>query len=189
MPDLKHPDHGPVDAPVHDDEAQTGEDGVAGEMLRAGMRRVASPVTVVTAASNGEARGATIGSFTSVSLDPPLVSFNVQKESSFYATLAEAEVFAIHLLTDAQAELANHFALPDLTSEAQFRDVSHAQVEPGQPPILRDTFGVLYCQRYAVHDAGDHALFIGRVERVVEAEGRGPLLYYARSYRGVGGEV
>ena len=189
MPDLKHSDHGPVDAPVHDDGAHADEGGVDGEMLRAVMRRVASPVTVVTAAANGEARGATIGSFTSVSLDPPLVSFNVQKESSFYATLSEAEAFAIHLLTDAQAELAHHFALPDLTSEAQFRDVPHVQIEPGQPPILRDSFGILYCQRYAVHEAGDHALFIGRVERVVEAEGTGPLLYYARSYRGVGGEV
>lgn len=189
MPDLKHPDHGPVDAPVHDDEAHIHEGGVDGDMLRAVMRRVASPVTVVTASANGEARGATIGSFTSVSLDPPLVSFNVQKDSSFYATLSEAEVFAIHLLTDGQAELANHFALPDLTSEAQFRDVPHVQIEPGQPPILHDSFGILYCLRYAVHDAGDHALFLGRVERVIEAEGTGPLLYYARSYRAVGDEV
>jgi flavin reductase (DIM6/NTAB) family NADH-FMN oxidoreductase RutF len=189
MPDLKHPDHGPVDAPVHDDEAHAGEGGVDGDMLRAVMRRVASPVTVVTAAADGEARGATIGSFTSVSLDPPLVSFNVQRESSFYATISRADAFAIHLLTDGQAELANHFALPDLTSEAQFRNVPHVQLEPGLPPILRDTFGVLHCQRYAVHEAGDHALFIGRVERVIEAEGTGPLLYYARSYRAVGGEV
>ena len=157
--------------------------------FRDALGRFATGVTLITCASAIGPVGITANSFASLSLDPPLVSFNVQKESSFYATLAEAEVFAIHLLTDAQAELANHFALPDLTSEAQFRDVSHAQVEPGQPPILRDTFGVLYCQRYAVHDAGDHALFIGRVERVVEAEGRGPLLYYARSYRGVGGEV
>ncbi len=158
-------------------------------MLRAVMRRVASPVTVVTAAADGEARGATIGSFTSVSLDPPLVSFNVQKASAFYAALSRAEAFAIHLLTDAQAELANHFALPDLTGEAQFADVPHVQTAPGQPPVLEDTFGVLFCRRFAVHDAGDHALFIGRVARVLEAEGAGPLLYYARSYRAVGGEV
>jgi flavin reductase (DIM6/NTAB) family NADH-FMN oxidoreductase RutF len=158
-------------------------------MLRAVMRRVASPVTVVTVASGRERRGATIGSFTSVSLDPPLVSFNVQKASSFYAAISNTDAFAIHLLTEGQAELANHFALPDLTSEAQFRDVPHDQPAPDRPPILDGTFGVLHCRRYAVHDAGDHALFIGRVERVVEAGGEGPLLYYARSYRGVGGEV
>lgn len=187
--DLKHPDHAPVDAPVHDDEEHVGEGGVDGDMLRAVMRRVASPVTVITAAADGEARGATIGSFTSVSLEPPLVSFNVQKESSFFGAVSRADAFAIHLLTEGQAELANHFALSDLSSEAQFRDVPHVQASPDHPPVLEGTFGVLHCRRYAVHDAGDHALFIGRVERVVEAEGRGPLLYYARSYRAVGGEV
>lgn len=186
---LQHPDHAPVDAPVHDEEEHPGEGGVGGEMLRAVMRRVASPVTVITATADGESRGATIGSFTSVSLDPPLVSFNVQKDSSFYAALSSTDAFAIHLLTEAQADLANHFALPDLSSEAQFRDVPHVQPGPDLPPILEDTFGVLHCRRYAVHDAGDHALFIGRVHRVVAAEGAGPLLYYARSYRTVGGEV
>ncbi|MDX1532507.1 MAG: flavin reductase, partial [Rhodothermales bacterium] len=61
-----HHDHGPVDAPVHADDPGGG--GVSGEMLRAVMRRVASPVTIVTAAPGGAKRGATIGSFTSVSL-------------------------------------------------------------------------------------------------------------------------
>lgn len=158
-------------------------------MLRAVMRRVASPVTVVTASVRGERRGATIGSFTSVSLDPPLISFNVQKDSSLHVALLAAEFFAVHLLSEAQADLANHFALPDLSSETQFRDVPHGQTAPDQPPILPDTFGVLHCQRYAVHDAGDHSLFLGRVLRVTEAEADGPLLYYARSYRAVGEEV
>ena len=181
-------DRSPVDAPVHD-PAQEGEGGVDGDMLRAVMRRVASPVTVVTTIAGDEIRGATIGSFTSVSLDPPLVSFNVQKDSTFYATLSRAEAFAIHLLTDVQADLANHFAIPDLTSEEQFAPVPHTLSSLGQPPVLRDTFGVLFCQRFAVHDAGDHALFIGRVVHVLESEAAGPLLYYARSYRTVGTEV
>lgn len=181
-------DLSPVDAPVQD-PAHDGASGVDGEMLRAVMRRVASPVTVVTTAADGEVRGATIGSFTSVSLDPPLVSFNVQKDSAFFAALSRAEAFAIHLLTDAQADLANHFAIPDLTSEEQFARIPHSVSSLGQPPVLADTFGVLLCQRFAVHDAGDHALFIGRVDRVSESEGTGPLLYYARSYRAVGTEV
>ena len=117
------------------------------------------------------------------------MSFNVQKDSSFYAALSSTDAFAVHLLTEAQADLANHFALPDLSSEAQFRGVPHVQSAPARPPILEDVFAVLHCRRYAVHDAGDHALFIGRVHRVIAAEGRGPLLYYARSYRAVGGEV
>lgn len=180
--------HHPASALVDSlDEEQA--DGVSGERLRAVMRRVASPVTVVTAAANGVVRGATIGSFTSVSLDPPLVSFNVQKPSAFHAVLRDAGTFAVHLLGEEQADLATHFALPDLLSDAQFEAVPHDRHDAGAPPILHDTFGVLHCQRWAVHDAGDHSLFLGRVLRVTGGEAAGPLLYYARSYRAVGDEV
>ena len=175
-----------------------GERGVGGEMLRAVMRRVASPVTVVTAASRGVLRGATIGSFTSVSLEPALVSFNVQKGSSLHDVLRAADAFAVHLLGDDQADLATHFALPDLTSAEQFRGVAHAYAAdaPDEPPLLHGVFGVLHCRTWAVHDVGDHALFLGRVERVTGGEARsassgqaGPLLYFDRSYRAVGDEV
>lgn len=157
-------------------------------MLRAVMRRVASPVTVVTAAADGVLRGATIGSFTSVSLEPPLVSFNVQKGSSLHDVLLAADAFAVHLLGDDQADLATHFALPDLTSAEQFRNIAHAHAT-NEPPLVHGVFGVLHCRAWAVHDAGDHSLFLGRVERVTEGEAAGPLLYFDRTYRAVGDEV
>lgn len=187
--DSKHPHPAPTDTPVHDDEAHAGEGGVHGDMLRAVMRRVASPVTIVTTASGGEPRGATIGSFTSASLRPPLVSFNIQKESGLAATLLAADRFAVHLLGDDQADLAEQFALPDLSSEALFRGVPHAYSGGDDPPVLRGVFGVLQCRRWAVYDAGDHRIVLGEVLRVIEGEAAGPLLYYNRSYRAVGGEV
>ena len=112
----------------------------------------------------------------------------MQKDSSLHGALLGASSFAVHLLSEAQADLANHFALPDLTSEEQFRDVVCGTAPDGSP-ILPDTFGVLHCARYAVHDAGDHSLVLGHVLGVSEAEAAGPLLYYDRSYRAVGGEV
>lgn len=182
-----HP--GPSDAPVHDDEGRAREGGVHGDLLRAVMRRVASPVTIVTAAGGGEPRGATIGSFTSASLHPPLVSFNVQKDSGLHTALLATSAFAVHLLGDGQADLAEQFALPDLTSEAQFRGVPHVWAGGDAPPVLHGAFGVLHCRRWAVHDAGDHSLFLGEVTLVEEGQAAGPLLYYDRSYRAVGGEV
>lgn len=178
-------DHAPLDAPVQEGEAE----GFRGEMLRAVMRRVASPVTVVTTVDGGEPRGATIGSFTSVSLDPPLVSFNVQKHSQLHAALVHADRFAIHLLGAHQADLAEHFAIADQSSAEQFARVPHVHPAPDRPPLLAGCFGVLHCRRWAVYDAGDHDLFLGRVLRVDEGEAEGPLLYYARSYRAVGDEV
>lgn len=158
-------------------------------MLRAVMRRVVSPVTVVTAAAGGVLRGATIGSFTSVSLDPALVSFNVQKGSALHDVLLAAEAFAVHLLGEDQADLAAHFAVPDVSSAAQFRDIDYRQSGPETPPVLRGVLGVLHCAAWARHDAGDHTLFLGAVARVTEGEAAGPLLYYDRSYRAVGDEV
>lgn len=178
----------PVDAPPAE-QAEAHESGVEGEVLRAVMRHVASPVTVVTAAAGGEVRGATIGSFTSASLAPPLVSFNVTKGSQIHEILMRAERFAVHLLAHDQAHLAEHFARPELSGEAQFAPVPHARARAGAPPVLEGAAAVLHCRRWAVYDAGDHDLLLGRVERVEEREAPEPLLYFARTYRAVGREV
>jgi len=78
--------------------------------------------------------------------------------------------------------------LPDQESETQLEAVPHTRSQDGLP-ILNSTFGVLHCVPWAVHDAGDHSLFLGRVLRVDGGDAAGPLLYYARSYRAVGDEV
>ncbi len=95
-----------------------------GQVLRHVMRHVPSPVTVVTAAGAGERRGITIGSFTSVSLEPPLISLNVAREAQMHPVLAAASHFAVHVLREDQAHLARRFSLPDLTSADQFEGVA-----------------------------------------------------------------
>ncbi|MFO8232719.1 MAG: flavin reductase family protein, partial [Longimonas sp.] len=70
--------------------------------LRTTLRRLPSPVVVVTTYAEGKPWGITIGSFTSVSLDPPLVSFNVDRKAQSHKALHEAGRCAIHLLDDTQ---------------------------------------------------------------------------------------
>ena len=166
-------------------ETQTSIDG---ERLRAVMRRVPSPVTVVTAAGPEEARGITIGSFTSVSLDPPLISFNVSQEARMHGVIASADRFAVHILSEAQAHLSDHFALPDRTGPEQFADVQH-ELDPHGTPVLNDVLAVLHCRRYAVFEAGDHSVVIGEVVGLDASGKERALLYYDRGYRGVGGEL
>ena len=60
---------------------------------------------------------------------------------------------------------------------------------PDGPPLLRGTLGVLLCRPHARVEAGDHTVWIGRVEKIVDGAGRAPLLYYRQSYRAVGDEV
>lgn len=163
-------------------------ESVDGETLREVMRRVPSPVTVVTAANAEEARGITIGSFTSVSLEPPLVCFNVNHEAQMHDVIMAAPRFAVHVLGEQQAHLSKHFAVPDRTGAEQLRSVPHGIDEHGIP-ILDDVTAVLHCVHHDVFTAGDKSIIIGRVVDVDVYEDDGAVLYYKRTYRSVGEEL
>lgn len=152
------------------------------------MRLVPSTVTVVTAASESEMRGITIGSFTSVSLDPPLVSFNVSRDAQMFPVITGASRFAVHLLGEEQAPLSNHFAIPDISGWEQFENVAY-HVDQHGTPILEDTLLIFFCSMYRVYEAGDHSIILGQVEEIELVREGGPLLYYDRSYRPVGDEL
>lgn len=170
------------------DDLLSGETNVDGEALRGVMRHVPSPVVVVTAAGEEEARGITIGSFTSVSLEPPLISFNVGRDTRMFGVITAARRFAVHLLGEEQAHLCNRFALPDLSGAAQFEDVPH-QVDSEGTPVLKDVLAVLHCSRYAVYDAGDHVILLGEIVGIAQVREGAPILYYNRDYRSVGEAV
>lgn len=153
--------------------------------MRAAMRRVPSTVTVVTAAGADEARGITIGSFTSVSLDPPLICFNVQKEAQMHPLITTTPRFAVHILNDEQVHLSDHFAVPDRTGAEQFAGVPYRREADGLP-ILDDALAVFHCRLYAIYEAGDHSIILGEVVDVEVAGEGGPVLYYERTYRGLG---
>lgn len=159
-----------------------------GEDLRSVMRHVPSPVTVVTLMSQNGPRGVTIGSFTSVSLDPPLISFNIMHNSVAHDVLLEAEAFAVNILRDDQSALGERFAEPALSSLEQFKGIGYNLNEAGIP-ILFDSLAVILCEPFKAVEAGDHSLLIGSViEADVVSDGK-PLLYYWHAYRMVGETV
>lgn len=161
---------------------------VDGEGLRRMMRHVPSPVTVVTAAAADGPRGITIGSFASTSLRPPLISFNVSLDAQIYDALTTEGTFAVHVLSEDQAHLADHFATPDLSSEEQFEGIAYRTDAVGTP-VLLDTLSVMFCDLQAVHAAGDHSIVVGRVEKIEDGAGGKPILYFDRTYRRIGDEV
>ena len=164
------------------------EADVDGWSLRSVMRRVPSPVTVVTAATAQEARGITIGSLTSVSLDPPLICFNVNHEARMHGVITTVQHFAVHIVTEDQVPLCHRFAQPDLTGAEQFEKVGYTLDEQGVP-VLEDVLAVLHCQRHADFEAGDHSIVVGRVVDIEESGSGRPLVYHQRAYREVGEEV
>jgi flavin reductase (DIM6/NTAB) family NADH-FMN oxidoreductase RutF len=121
-------------------------------------------------------------------LEPPLISFNVSHEAQMHAVITAVDRFAVHLLREDQAALSNHFSLPDLTSDEQFDGLPvHASLQG--VPILDEALAVLHCTLYAVYEAGDHSIVVGKVVAIEERVAGEPLVYYDRSYRSVGDEV
>lgn len=177
MSDQNHP--GPVDHPV-----STPSSGASADVLLEVMRHVASPVTIVTVAHEKQRTGATISSFTSVSLSPPLVSFNVMRGSGLYMILQDASHFAINVLHHDQAELAEQFAQPDLYAEQLFASIP---LTTDNPPVLSIAPIAITCKIRHRYPAGDHDIIVGEVERInrnPDAAGE-PLLYHKRNYKTV----
>lgn len=162
---------------------------VPGSAFRSTMRRVPAPVVVVTASGEAEARGITIGSFTSVALEPPLVSFNVGRESRMYQVMEACRRYAVHVLSERQVHLAKRFAVPGLTGAEQFEAVSYHTREGDDTPLLNDVTARLLCVPHKSVDAGDHTLYIGKVVEIDRPPDEGAVLYYQSTYRGVGSEL
>ena len=128
--------------------------------LRAVMRAMPQPVTVVTSTHAGEPVGAVIGSFTSVSLAPPLFSFNLQHGSALRTAVEAGAPFSVHVLGTAQADLAARFVTPGLTQAERFGEgvTLDAYGVPVLPALAR------ICGRvHARVSAGDHLLVIADV--------------------------
>ncbi len=146
------------------------------DALRAVMRAVPQPVTVVTARHRGEAVGAVIGSFTSVSLAPPLFSFNLQSGSALREAIEAGAPFAVHVLGANQAEIALRFARPGTPHADRFgaHDTDDADGVPVLPALAR-----LRGRCHARISAGDHLLVIADVVSVEHSGDPGPGLAYA----------
>lgn len=118
-------------------------------------------VTVVTTHdARGNPRGFTANSFTSVSLDPPLVLVCLANTSSNYDAFAKADGFAINILSEAQKEVSNIFARP---VEERFASVTW-QPGPYGAPVFGNVSAWFDCSMYNTVEAGDHIILIGKVE-------------------------
>ena len=147
--------------------------------LRDALGCFATGVTVVTCLNDGVPAGLTVNSFTSVSLDPPLLLVCIAKESASAAALTQASHFAINVLQTGQKPDSIRFSTRD---EDRFGTTRWACGEAGAP-ILEESLGVFECERYAVYDGGDHQILVGKVIKA-SFDGRlDPLLYFRGKYR------
>jgi flavin reductase (DIM6/NTAB) family NADH-FMN oxidoreductase RutF len=136
-------------------------------------------VAVVTATGADSHLGITVNSFTSVSLDPPLVLWCIDRRSRRYPHFAEAPGFTVSILASGPREVSKRLAL---AGEHSLDGIALIPTELG-PPALADSLAVFECARESVQDAGDHAVLIGRVLRFARHDGAGaPLVYFRGKY-------
>jgi len=148
------------------------------QAFRRALGNFATGITVITARSpKGELVGLTANSFNSVSLDPPLILWSLDKRSSNLEAFCEASHFAVNILAADQMHLSNQFARP---SDDKFAGLEYRE-GLGGAALLPDCAATFECSRYQVVDAGDHFILIGKVEQF-EAEGRAPLCYHQGGY-------
>ena len=150
--------------------------GIAPQIFRDMMARVCAPVTVVTTISDGAPAGATVSSFASLSLDPPLVTVAFDRKSRVLAQILAARRFGVNLLGHTQADLATLFATRDVDRFARI----DWHLDDGLPR-LEGAAGWLECDLHQSVDGGDHLLLLGHVVGASGAELL-PLIYGYRTF-------
>lgn len=177
------PGTGPVAAaPAHKAEPSAGTATINTREFRDALGTFATGITIVTAcAPDGRFAGVTANSFCSVSLDPPLVLWCLARTAPSRTVFANASHFAVHVLAEDQAHLSDRFCKP---SKNKF-DGLDVSAGLGGAPLLAGVASLFECRHVQRHDAGDHVIILGHVERYRHTK-RPPLVFHASGYRGLG---
>ena len=150
--------------------------------LREAFGSFATGITVVaTRQADGTRRGFTANSFTSVSLDPPLVLICIAKTALSYEVFRASACFSVNVLSDAQRDISQIFA----SQAANKFDLGRWSNGTAEMPVLRDALANFICQRENLVDGGDHVILIGRVLDMQSQQGA-PLGYFKGNYFSVG---
>jgi flavin reductase (DIM6/NTAB) family NADH-FMN oxidoreductase RutF len=164
-----------------------GQTTVTPDQFRAACGRFATGVAIATTRDrHGERWGLTVNSFSSVSLDPPLVLFSIDLSATSHDAFVAADGFAINILEAAQKSLSDRFSFVKDTD--RFDGVNLVAGPPegwdGGPPVLAGCLSTLICDLTQTVPGGDHTILIGMVRSVAvsrDPDAR-PLIYFRGGY-------
>lgn len=143
------------------------------------LRRYPTGVTVVSAKHDGKEYGATMNSFTTVSMKPPLVAVFIMEGSKTLKAIESSGKFVVSLLSGEQENVARGFA--EDAKEAKFESFPHLVTDDGIP-YLPEAFGRLECSLYLSETIADHRMIVGEVKRCNVQNQNKSLLYYRRVF-------
>ncbi len=160
-------------APGDEGDFTVSAHGLDQARFREVLGHFATGVTIVSAMEDGEPVGFTCQSFTSLSLEPPMVAIAPAKSSTSWPRIAKAGAFCVNILAADQEALCRAFAV---SGGDKFAGVPWRPGALGTP-ILEGSLAWVECELESIHDAGDHELVTGRVVGMAVAAGH-PLLFY-----------
>jgi len=123
--------------------------------------------------------GITVNSFSSVSLEPPLVLFCLGFDGNHCREFQESQDYGIHILADDQGDICERFASP---VEDRFKGIKHGKAEHGNAPIIPNCAAVIECKQHRLIEAGDHLIFLCEVTDLQVDMKKKPLLYYRGNF-------
>ena len=137
-------------------------------------------ITIITARDvDGEPLGVTVNSFASVSLDPPLVLFSLDRKANSVSAYEAVGGFTVNVLEQSQVDLSHRFAQALIDKWA---DASYSEGANGAP-LLSGILAAFEFRTWATYDGGDHVIFVGEIERMrADLDGH-PLLFYRGCYQ------
>jgi flavin reductase (DIM6/NTAB) family NADH-FMN oxidoreductase RutF len=142
----------------------------------------ATGVAVITGkAQDGSLLGATVSSFSSVSLDPPLILFSIARSAKAFSAWEAVDAFSVNILAEDQSDTSTRFARA-MTDKWQGVE---ARVAANGTPLLPGALAWLECTSYAKYDGGDHLIFVGRVDLMAarKVSDARPLVFFRGQYR------
>jgi flavin reductase len=146
--------------------------------------RFATGVTVVAAGSDAPG-GMTANSFTSVSLDPPLILVCVNRQAAIHQTVLETGSFTVSVLAAGQEHVARHFAnRARPRGDAEFDVVGWSPAPNTGAPVIHGSLAWLECALTAAYDGGDHSIFLGSVLATDQGPARDALIFFGGGFQG-----
>ena len=158
---------------------------VTADLFRKALGNWGTGVTIVaTSGTDGKPYGLTVSSFTSVSLDPPLILVCLDNRISGLQAFKDSGKFGVSVLGEDQADLSTLFAKKDSVRPAELYFTGKTGV-----PLITGSLVGIECKNFAMYAGGDHQILVGEVEAVEfgsATEGKGPLLYFRGKYGKLG---
>lgn len=150
--------------------------------FRNALGSFATGITVITAVGpRGELIGITASSFNSVSLDPPLVLFSLNRRAYSLRAFLSSQTFAVNILREEQEDISNKFAK---ALEDKWSDMDYETWETGCP-IITGSLASFECKIRHTYHGGDHVIFVGEVLRLAHDPNGRPLVFYGGKYHNV----